>query len=96
MHPAKAEVRFRDSGLVRGLVVSAIKQRLSEALHRAATTGGTATILAMRAPQAYRPAFVLRPLGLARLARGAAPLRSAQASFAELAPAGAGAGRARQ
>ena len=40
---------FATPGLVRGLVVGAIKQRLSEALHRAASTGGTATILAMRA-----------------------------------------------
>ena len=38
VHPMKTEVRFRDAALVRGLVVSAIRDALGRAGHRASTT----------------------------------------------------------
>jgi DNA mismatch repair protein MutL len=57
VHPAKTEVRFRDPALVRGLVVSAIRDALARAGFRAATTGGVRTLESLR-PQglAARPA----------------------------------------
>jgi len=55
VHPTKAEVRFRNAGLVRALIVSALKNALALEGKRAATTGGTATISAFRPATAPFP-----------------------------------------
>jgi DNA mismatch repair protein MutL len=52
VHPAKAEVRFRNAGLVRALIVHALKAALAREGGRAATTGGSATISAFRSAAA--------------------------------------------
>ena len=53
VHPAKAEVRFREPGTVRGLVVSALKRTLADAGHRGSTTTGVGMLGAFRPDAAH-------------------------------------------
>jgi DNA mismatch repair protein MutL len=59
VHPTKAEVRFRDANLVRGLIVGALGAALHGAGHRSASTVAGAAIAAFRAPSAVQTAMPL-------------------------------------
>jgi DNA mismatch repair protein MutL len=95
VHPAKAEVRFRNAGLIRALIIHVLKSALARDATRAATTGGAATIAAFRSSS--RPGFAARawrqsPLAMREAGAAFAPLRGglaepAQAGFEVGAPA---------
>ncbi|WP_093323205.1 DNA mismatch repair endonuclease MutL [Shimia haliotis] len=68
VHPAKSEVRFRDPGLARGLIVSSLRHALAEAGHRASTTVAGATLGAFRPePMGALGATPQAPSGAARV-----------------------------
>jgi len=94
VHPAKAEVRFRDPGLVRGLIVGACRHALAEAGHRASTHVAAGALGALRpasGPGAagWRPQGASVPRGMAEAAAAYhAPLGGLAAAPAARAGAG--------
>jgi DNA mismatch repair protein MutL len=67
VHPAKAEVRFREAALVRGLIVGALRNALAAAGHRASSTVAAAAVAAFR-PGELRPHRGSLPASLPRFA----------------------------
>ena len=55
VHPAKAEVRFRDPTLVRGLIIGSLRHALAAAGHRSSTTAAAEALQGFR-PEGFTPA----------------------------------------
>ena len=85
VHPAKAEVRFRDPGLVRGLIVSALRHALAEAGHRASSTVAGATLGAMRPELSGGRIYQMDRPGAGARSAGYAVQAPVPAGFAETA-----------
>ncbi|UWQ21438.1 DNA mismatch repair endonuclease MutL [Jannaschia sp. W003] len=77
VHPAKTEVRFREPGVPRGLIVSALRHALAEHGHRSSTTVGDALLGTARPERPVAPRYQMdRPSAGARTAAyaGQAPM----------------------
>ncbi len=85
VHPAKSEVRFRDPGVARGLIVSALRHALADAGHRASTTVAHATLGAMTPEPAVQGAARVYQMDRPSQAARQAPFRAQAPGFADLA-----------
>ena len=87
VHPAKSEVRFRDPGIARGLIVSGLRHALAEAGHRASSTVAGATLGAMRPEPMGDGSTGAGPIGPARVYQMDRPSAAARvASYQGQAP----------
>jgi DNA mismatch repair protein MutL len=98
VHPAKAEVRFRDPAFARGLIVSSIRAALQSAGHRTTSTASEQAFGAFRPEGARTSPGLLRegvyaqaPLGLGlpmQNSDAAAPLHDSSSMPTEIPPLG--------
>ncbi|TRD22256.1 DNA mismatch repair endonuclease MutL [Palleronia caenipelagi] len=85
VHPAKTEVRFRETELVRGLIISALRHALAEAGHRASTHVAQAALGAFRPSELPPRSYQMERSTSAAPQRPPMPAPPRQDSFAETA-----------